>query len=414
MVLKLQAYNPATGKFESSSTGTSYQKPRHKGPGHRRTKPMAGPLYTSSEQSCDGSDSRTPPEPSSAAANELVDLTGDSIRPPSRQCNSQKHHNVKVADNRRGNEEDTVGLQVESNALIYSRGENLLSRESEGPGLNSSTTEHSDTNRGPTEIPTPANPPTTLTEQPSPSIVSSNHPLYPASPSQQDAVTQAAASQKTADQFFSQPDILGGDPNACQSQRVELSDEISITLTRTTSQETDSSAHHEILPSASKQTTTKRLRRGWATVQKDPNNISQPINTKNVNKTLVPRSARPATDTTDGEEIASMDQDFDSSISVSTTATYATSEHIEAAAAVSNIEMEWEIDGDLMGKEVIDGVVHYLVPWKPTLVPEHEISAPELIRSFEKKFQVRTYKQVKGARVTKKATAKHPKSKGRC
>lgn len=109
-----------------------------------------------------------------------------------------------------------------------------------------------------------------------------------------------------------------------------------------------------------------------------------------------------------------MDQDFDSSISVPTTTTYATSEYIEAAAVVSNVDMEWEIDGDLMGKEVIDGVVHYLVPWKPTLVPEHEIYAPELIRSFEKKFQVRTYKQVKGARVTKKATAKYPKSKGRC
>ncbi|KAH7118172.1 hypothetical protein B0J13DRAFT_651923 [Dactylonectria estremocensis] len=413
MVLKLQAYNPATGKFESSSTGTSYQKPRHKGPGHMRTKPMVGPLYTSSEQSCDGSDSRTPPEQSSAAANGLVDLTGDNIRPPPKQCNSQQRHNIEVGDNRRGNEEDTVGLQVESNALIYSRGENPSSQQSEGPGLNSSTTEHSDTNRGPTEIPTPANPPSTLTEQPSPSIVSSSHSLCPASPCQQDAVTQAAASQKTADQFFSQPDTLEGDPNALQSQRVELSDEISITLIRTTSQETDSSAHHEILPSASKQTTTKRLRR-WATVQKDPNNISQPIITKNVNKTLVPSPTRPATDTTDGEEIASMDQDFISSIKVSTTTTYATSEYIEATATVSNMEMEWEIDGDLMGKEVIDGVVHYLVPWKPTLVPEHEINAPELIRSFEKKFQVRTYKQVKGARVTKKATAKHSKSKGRC
>lgn len=109
-----------------------------------------------------------------------------------------------------------------------------------------------------------------------------------------------------------------------------------------------------------------------------------------------------------------MDQDFDSSISISTTTTYTISEYIKAAAVVSNIDIEWEINGDLMGKEAIDGVVHYLVPWKLTLIPEHEIYTPELICSFEKKFQVRTYKQVKGARVRKKATAKYPKSKGRC
>ncbi|KAG7145208.1 hypothetical protein HYQ46_006051 [Verticillium longisporum] len=40
----------------------------------------------------------------------------------------------------------------------------------------------------------------------------------------------------------------------------------------------------------------------------------------------------------------------------------------------------------LIGKEVIQGKVHYLVHWKATLVPEHEINAPELIGKFEAKF----------------------------
>ncbi|KAH6883816.1 hypothetical protein B0T10DRAFT_564872 [Thelonectria olida] len=411
MILKLQAYNPATGKFESSSKGISSQKPEPKGPGHMRTKPMAVPLSTSGEQACDSSDSRTPTEHSSAAANGLVDLTGasHSIEPPPKQYNSQ-HYNVEIADNRRGNGEDMVALQLKSNALTYCHAENLLSRQFEGPGTNSRTTEYSDpnNNRGPMEIPTPANPSSTLMEQPSPSTDSTSHSLCPASPSQQDAVTQASASQKSVDQFFSQPDTLERGPNALQSQSFEPSDESSTTLTRKTSQEIGGSAHHDTLPSAS-----KRIRRGWATVQKDPNNISQSINSVNINKILANRPARSATDTADGEDIASVDHDFASSINISTTTAYPTSEHIEAGTVVSNTEMEWEIDGDLMGKEVIDGVVHYLVPWRPTLVPEHEIYAPELIRSFEKKFQLRTCKQVKGDRVTKKVTAKHLKSKGR-
>ncbi|KEY71890.1 hypothetical protein S7711_11462 [Stachybotrys chartarum IBT 7711] len=42
-----------------------------------------------------------------------------------------------------------------------------------------------------------------------------------------------------------------------------------------------------------------------------------------------------------------------------------------------------EMDGEPMKDGVIDGVLHYLVRWKPTLVPEHEIDAPKLVRDFE-------------------------------
>ncbi|KAM9874947.1 hypothetical protein VDGL01_10975 [Verticillium dahliae] len=48
-------------------------------------------------------------------------------------------------------------------------------------------------------------------------------------------------------------------------------------------------------------------------------------------------------------------------------------------------DAEWEIT-ELIGKEVIQGKVHYLVRWQATLVPEDEINAPELIGRFEAKF----------------------------
>ncbi|CRK31574.1 hypothetical protein BN1723_016249 [Verticillium longisporum] len=46
---------------------------------------------------------------------------------------------------------------------------------------------------------------------------------------------------------------------------------------------------------------------------------------------------------------------------------------------------EWEIT-ELMGREVIDGKVYYLIHWTPTLVPEDEINAPNLISRFEARF----------------------------
>ncbi|KAI5465225.1 hypothetical protein BGZ63DRAFT_422165 [Mariannaea sp. PMI_226] len=386
MTLKLQSYDPATGKFVSSNTKISSQKPQYRGPGHVRTKPMARHLSTSGEQSCDGSGCRNPQEDSSATANRVVDLTGGShnIVPPPKLCNSQQHHNVEVAIDCEGSEEDTIGLQGESHALI-SRDGDLPSRQSVGPVVNCSISEQSVTNndRGLMEKLAPVNSQPTFMEQPNPSTDSSNHtPL-----SQQDSITQAGASQKFADQSPNQPDTIEGGPNTTQSRRVEPSDETSITFTRTISQETDSSDHHKLLPSAPNKKTNKRIRRGWSTVSTGPN-ISKRIKSKIVDQNSVHkvhRQARPAKDATDGEELANMDQE--SSICVSTL-TNATSEHIKAAAVVSNMDMEWEI-GNLLGKEVIDGVVHYLVAWKPTLVPEHEINAPELIRSFEEKFQVR-------------------------
>lgn len=47
------------------------------------------------------------------------------------------------------------------------------------------------------------------------------------------------------------------------------------------------------------------------------------------------------------------------------------------------IRTQGDIDGELREHAVIDGMLHYLVRWKPSLVPEHEIDAAELVRDFE-------------------------------
>ncbi|KEY71666.1 hypothetical protein S7711_11446 [Stachybotrys chartarum IBT 7711] len=47
------------------------------------------------------------------------------------------------------------------------------------------------------------------------------------------------------------------------------------------------------------------------------------------------------------------------------------------------IRTQGDIDGELREDAVIHGMLHYLVRWKPSLVPEHEIDAAELVRDFE-------------------------------
>ena len=45
---------------------------------------------------------------------------------------------------------------------------------------------------------------------------------------------------------------------------------------------------------------------------------------------------------------------------------------VAAVAAVADGKQEWEIH-DIIGKEVVDGEVHYLVEWSATLVPKCEL-----------------------------------------
>jgi hypothetical protein len=52
-------------------------------------------------------------------------------------------------------------------------------------------------------------------------------------------------------------------------------------------------------------------------------------------------------------------------------------------AEVTDGKLEWEIR-DIIGKEVVDGEVHYLVEWSATLMPKCELGkAKGLVDKFE-------------------------------
>jgi hypothetical protein len=55
----------------------------------------------------------------------------------------------------------------------------------------------------------------------------------------------------------------------------------------------------------------------------------------------------------------------------------------EQVAEVADGKQEWEIR-DIIGKEVVDGEIHYLVEWSATLVPKCELGkAKVLVDKFE-------------------------------
>ena len=63
-------------------------------------------------------------------------------------------------------------------------------------------------------------------------------------------------------------------------------------------------------------------------------------------------------------------------------------ERPEQMAEVVDADQEWEIR-DIIGKEDIDGVVHYLVEWNPTLVPKYALkNAKVMVNKFEARLQV--------------------------
>jgi hypothetical protein len=57
-------------------------------------------------------------------------------------------------------------------------------------------------------------------------------------------------------------------------------------------------------------------------------------------------------------------------------------------AEVAEGKQEWDIC-DIIGKEVVDSEVHYLVEWSATLVPKYELGkAKVLVDKFEAQLQV--------------------------
>ena len=58
-------------------------------------------------------------------------------------------------------------------------------------------------------------------------------------------------------------------------------------------------------------------------------------------------------------------------------------QELQLAVQATDDNQDWEVR-KIIGKEDIDGVLHYLVDWSPTLVPEHSLGhAKELVDEFE-------------------------------
>jgi hypothetical protein len=50
---------------------------------------------------------------------------------------------------------------------------------------------------------------------------------------------------------------------------------------------------------------------------------------------------------------------------------------------VVDANLDWDVR-DILSKKVVNGAVHYLVDWRPTLVPEDVLgNAKELVDEFE-------------------------------
>ncbi|CAI6090537.1 unnamed protein product [Clonostachys chloroleuca] len=117
---------------------------------------------------------------------------------------------------------------------------------------------------------------------------------------------------------------------------------------------------------------------------------------------------KPATD----EVMVDADDDVHNCIGESTTMVSTSTEQSQPTATATDVDAEWEIDGDLMGKEVIDGEVYYLVPWKPTLVPANRMqNALGLINRFEARFGAQSDKSVEEVRVAKRTAMSRKSSK---
>jgi hypothetical protein len=73
---------------------------------------------------------------------------------------------------------------------------------------------------------------------------------------------------------------------------------------------------------------------------------------------------------------------------------------------VIDADRDWEVR-KIIGKENVDGVLHYLVDWYPTLQPENSLRhAKELVDKFEARLRAqREVKNGRGGRATANANA---------
>jgi hypothetical protein len=65
----------------------------------------------------------------------------------------------------------------------------------------------------------------------------------------------------------------------------------------------------------------------------------------------------------------------------------------EQLAEVVDANQEWEIC-DIIGKEDVNGVVHYLVEWNPTLMPKYALAkAKGLVNKFEARLRAQSMQE---------------------
>lgn len=98
----------------------------------------------------------------------------------------------------------------------------------------------------------------------------------------------------------------------------------------------------------------------------------------------------------DGTESISTDNNFAST--TKTTPAFEDSPRIEPQLCSQVIEADknWEVR-EIIGKEDVDGVLHYMVEWHPTLMPEQSLGkAKELVNKFEAR--LRAQRKVKNGR----------------
>ncbi|KFA55213.1 hypothetical protein S40293_11499 [Stachybotrys chartarum IBT 40293] len=321
MGLKFQSYIPSTGKFQRT-------------PIKRRPKPLSRPTQLQ----------RSPLAQSWTTTDQVVDLTESD-----------------------GNSQANVSeVGVSSVAFAFGHDKNALVRQDEELHTEYNTTERMSMSmsneREPTEISMPPHPPPSSSEQPSLSrYPSCNHPSPPlVSPSRQNTVIQAKANEQPADQSPNQPD-LSRDLDFTRSPRVEPTDGVSSSQTAIDSQETDKGVGDEVILSNVKKP-KRRIRYGLASKQSNLLNTKKPFHSS--------QAYEAATQPREQSASKNNDIDLDHCIIVATANT-------SSSPKIANVHGNWEID-EIIGKELITGVLHYLVRWKSTLMPNHEI---ELVRT---------------------------------
>jgi hypothetical protein len=98
----------------------------------------------------------------------------------------------------------------------------------------------------------------------------------------------------------------------------------------------------------------------------------------------------------DESKCSSVDRNLASTTGTSPVGFESSSPTAATLSPIHDANQEWEVR-KIIGKEYVDGVLHYLVEWCPTLEPQHSLGhAKELVDKFES--QLRGHRGVRGGR----------------